>query len=63
MGKFDKEIEAARGMLAESQREYEEAVIEMADSPAAVRDLVLNNYYSKVAEAQNMIDIFTSNND
>lgn len=63
MGKYDAQIERSKEMLAEAQKNYDEAVIKMADAAPSVRETVLGTYSQHIEEAKSMIATFEGAND
>ncbi|MCY0905766.1 hypothetical protein [Arthrobacter sp. H14-L1] len=63
MGKYDKNIASAQTMLAEAQHKYDDALVKMTDAAPHVRQMVLNTYQEQIDEANQMIEIFTSENE
>ncbi|KDN21865.1 hypothetical protein [Amycolatopsis rifamycinica] len=63
MGKYDKQIERSKQMLAEAQKKYDEAVIKLADASPGVRETVLGTYGRQIEEAKSMIATFEGAND
>lgn len=62
MGRYDAEIESAKRMLAEAQRGYESALVNMASAAPNVRDFVLSQRLGEVEEARRILDTFQSAN-
>jgi hypothetical protein len=47
-------------MLAKAEAEYRDAVLKMADAASSVREFVLGNIQQRIDEANQMIEIFSS---
>ena len=60
MGKYDAELARSREMLAKAEAEYHDAVLKMADAAPGVREFVLGNIRQRIDEANQMIEIFSS---
>ncbi len=62
LGQYDQQIERSKQMLAEAKANYDDAVVKMADASPVVRETVLETYRSRMAEAEQMIVVFESEN-
>ena len=62
MGEYDAQIANAKRALSEAEAELTEAKIQMADSPANVRDFVLGNIQEIKTESRWMIETYESAN-
>jgi hypothetical protein len=63
VGKYDKQIERSRKMLAEAQEKYSDSIVKMANAVPHVRQSVLDVHLAEIEEAESMIATFESAND